>query len=366
VLHNLQALRGVAVTLVVLLHLANAEWLYGTGRTPLALFAVFGLCGVDLLFVISGYLMATLARGQFQRPGSRALFVFSRASRIYPPYWAYTLALLAAHWAFPALGDPERIRQVDAVRSLLLLPQAGLPFLVVGWTLVHELYFYIVIAATLWLPERLFVPALLGWAGIVAVGGPLAGRLPTAPGPAAQLALHPLTLEFIAGALAARLLAAGRLRRGLPVLLAGAALLPALYAAHGWLRPGMQPADWARLVVFGAPALLLVAGACAMGRAGGAAGLRLLEYLGDRSYTFYLTHVPVIVVASRLVAAAAPSGMPAPLVASAVRAAAVLAAGFAGYALVESPLHRSARSLRRGWLERRGAARLRAGVGGGQ
>ena len=43
---------------------------------------------------------------------------------------------------------------MSITRSLLLLPQQGLPVLVVGWTMVHEIYFYLVFALFLLAPER--------------------------------------------------------------------------------------------------------------------------------------------------------------------------------------------------------------------
>lgn len=353
VLHNLQALRGVAVILVLLLHLGNAELLYGPGRTPLSHFAVFGICGVDLFFVISGYLMATLAQGQFQRPGGAAVFLFSRAARIYPPYWVLSLALLAAHRLLPSLGDAQRFQQVDVVRSLLLLPQEGLPILVVGWTLVHELYFYLVVAATLVLPERLFVRALLLWGCAVAAASAALARWPASAGPVAHVLAHPLTLEFIGGCLAARLIGSSWRRWGRAALALGAVLLPALYAAHASLRPQQVPEGWVRVAVFGVPALLLVGGACSLEAPAARRRWRLLEYFGDRSYSLYLTHVPVIVAVSQGWRDLAPSGETGAL-AAAARAAAVLAAGSAAYAAVELPLHRAARSARGRWQRRSG------------
>jgi hypothetical protein len=352
IFHNIQALRGIAIILVVLLHLANAESLYGDGGRVLSAFSILGASGVDLFFVISGFVMATITRDTFRKKGSVALFLYSRAARIYPSYWVYSLALLGAHLLFPLAGDPQRWREIDVARSLLLLPQARLPILVVGWTLVLELYYYGVVAVSLLLPERFFVGMMLAWAGVVTVANVAFSHTPIPLGPAALVALYPQTLEFISGCLLARLLQAGHRRWGAACLTLGAALLPALYAAYSVFRPGQFPSAWERLALFGLPSTLMVYGACGMELAGARRLPRLLMLVGDRSYTLYLTHVPVIVAASLLYNRMSGGVAAAPLAAGIFRIAAVGVVAVGAYAVVELPLHRGARRIRERWQAR--------------
>ncbi len=353
--HNLQALRGVAIILVVLLHLANAEPLYGHGSTALSVFSILGAAGVDLFFVISGFVMATITRGTFRKKGSLPLFLYSRAARIYPPYWVFSLAVLAAHLLVPSLGDPQRWREIDITRSLLLLPQDRMPILVVAWTLVLELYYYCGVALSLLLPERFFVGVVLAWAGSVTVMNLVFPRLAAEPGLAA-LVLFPLTIEFIAGCLLARIVHAGHRRWGAAFFTLGAMLLPALYAVYFACRPGQLPSAWERLALFGIPSVMMVYGACGMELAGAVRLPRFLMSVGDRSYTVYLTHVPVIVTVSQLYNRVAGAGHADPIVAGMLRIAAVGAVGAAGYAVVEQPLHRAMRRVRESWQARFRAA----------
>ena len=350
--HNIQALRGVAIILVVLLHLANAEYLYGDRGPVLSAFSVLGAAGVDLFFVISGFVMATITRGTFRKKGSLPLFLYSRAARIYPSYWVYSLALLAAHLLFPLAGDPQRWREIDIARSLLLLPQDRLPILVVGWTLVLELYYYGVVAVSLLLPERFFVGLLLVWAGVVTVANLALSHTAVPLGPAALVALYPQTIEFISGCLLARLVQAGHRRWGASCLTVGAALLPALYVAYSAFRPGAFPSAWERLALFGLPSTLLVYGACCMELTGAGRLPRLLMFVGDRSYTLYLTHVPVIVGASLLYGRMTGGGPAAALAAGSFRMAAVGVVAVGAYAAVELPLHRGARRIKERWQAR--------------
>jgi peptidoglycan/LPS O-acetylase OafA/YrhL len=129
-----------------------------------------------------------------------------------------------------------------------------------------------------------------------------------------------------------------------------------LYAAYSAFRPGEFPSPWERLALFGLPSTLMVYGACGMELAGAGRLPRPLMFVGDRSYTLYLTHVPVIVAASLVYSRLTGGGPAAALAAGLFRTAAVGAAAVVAYAAVEQPLHRGARRVRKRWQARLCAA----------
>src|SRR4051812_5118943 len=90
---SLQALRGVACLMVVCYHAAAAERGYGLSFSPLrpALWVGFG--GVDVFFVLSGFIIATIGRPDLGRPDRLPTYLFRRFWRVFPTYW---LALAAA------------------------------------------------------------------------------------------------------------------------------------------------------------------------------------------------------------------------------------------------------------------------------
>lgn len=124
-LASIQVLRGLAALGVVLYHAAGAK---------------IGSFGVELFFVISGYVITLSAQGK--TPGH---FLFDRAWRIYPIYW---LAVLP--WFFLA---PE-LMAAKSLSSLTLWPVYGAdfsqPYLVVGWTLCFEMLFYLAFTFSIW------------------------------------------------------------------------------------------------------------------------------------------------------------------------------------------------------------------------
>ncbi|MEA2116633.1 MAG: acyltransferase, partial [Thermodesulfobacteriota bacterium] len=132
---NIQALRGVAVLLVVFFHMVTIEKKYGGTNTLLSDYFQFGMFGVDLFFVISGFVMVTVSRGKFQQPRQAATFLYHRISRIYPMYWFYSLLVLAVFLLQPSFVNSSQFGQVNILASFLLLPQKHLPLLMVGWTL---------------------------------------------------------------------------------------------------------------------------------------------------------------------------------------------------------------------------------------
>jgi peptidoglycan/LPS O-acetylase OafA/YrhL len=290
-LRAVQILRGVAALGVVFAHLVAVErkYLPGTPLTPPGL--EVGAAGVDLFFVISGFIMTTLTLGRPRAPGDTRRFLFRRVTRIYPLYWIYFALILPLFLLHPEMVNSHHGRP-DLLTSFLLIPDRHLPLLIVAWTLSYELYFYLVFAAIYrFLDERQAVFGLLAWAAVVTLGNlALSGG---SDDPVLHVAFNPLTLEFIAGCFVARLIPrAGRLAStlclagGLAVFLAGAFTVGS--------APTMQPElAWTRAAVFGVAAALLLAGAVGWESATRHAP-RLSVDIGDASYSLYLAHVLVI------------------------------------------------------------------------
>ncbi len=270
-LQSIQALRGVAALLVVLLH-ARAFEIKGIAANGLTeqplvggLFAN-GFAGVDLFFVISGFIMVFVTRDGLTGWKPAASFLFARVTRIYPVWWAFagcmTIYMLAAHgvsgqsegWHKAAFGHPM---VPYLVKSFLLIPQEPFPVLNVGWTLIHEVYFYLVFTLFLLMPRR-WLPLLLAiWSVLVISGALLGYSRPTAT-TFLSLAVHPMTLEFTLGAVIGLAVTKGLIwRSGILTLVATLWLLAALCyegAGNAFLL------QWGRVFSYGLPCALLVYG----------------------------------------------------------------------------------------------------------
>ena len=335
---------------VVICHLIGYETKY-LGHPPVApSICQFGMAGVDLYFVISGFIVTTICAGRFRQPGQAGRFLMDRAVRVYPVYWVWCLAVLVVFLWRPDMVNSSH-GSPDVVRSLLLLPQQNLPLLLVAWTLVYELFFYLLFAAALrWLRDADLPRALLIWAVIV-----VAGRLVLGPGkdqPMLSLVVSPLLLEFILGcfvALYVTQLSRPTARASLACGMAGFAIGTAALA----LRAETFPLGWGRVLIYGTSSALIVAGIVALERTGERRPPKPLVALGDASYSLYLSHVPVIAVVGLLWHRLATTSTPAAHVAAlAAGFAAALAGGVASFHLIERPLLRASRHLTRASVAR--------------
>ena len=239
--------------------------------------------GVDVFFVISGFVMVHASARLFAMPGGRGVFLRRRLARIVPLYWATTLVFLLAMLLLPGRINTAWPDWAQLLASFAFLPWArpdGLvqPVYSLGWTLNYEMFFYAVFALCLPLRRPVAVGLVAGVLGLAVLGGALLPALPAA----LTFWSDPLLLEFALGMGLAMLLARGAALPGtvrLGLALLGLALLVLL------------PPEWPRGLRFGPGAGLLVA-AAALGpepRLPDALA-RWMASLGDASYALYLVH----------------------------------------------------------------------------
>src|SRR3954467_905713 len=174
-LHNIQAARFVAA-LGVVVHHSSDIFFYGGARDVPPLFGIHWDGGVDIFFVISGFIMAYLTDGRFGEAGAARSFLARRLIRIAPPYWIFTTLVIAAAIALPGHVHNATLGAPQVIASYCFLPWPrgdGLlnPLLSQGWTLNYEAFFYAAFALS-----QFFRRGLL-WLGL---------------GFAALVALHPL------------------------------------------------------------------------------------------------------------------------------------------------------------------------------
>lgn len=298
---TVQALRAVAALLVVLLH---ALQMWGERVDNLAPGVAWenGAAGVDIFFVISGFVMVISSQGLMRRPSGWWVFLRHRLIRIVPLYWIMTSLKLLAVVLLGGLAIRTQLDIDYVTRSYLFLPVLDgtgkfRPLLPVGWTLTFELLFYLLFALALAL--RVGVLRVLGPAlAIIAV----VALFRSAAWPAWTILADTIVLEFLFGVLLGKAVVAGQ-RLGI----ASATLL----FVGGFLAILMLPpaSDVARVLVWGLPAAALVSGAVFMEPIAGGALPGWLLRLGDASYAIYLSHGLVLPAIGILIVEAGLSGL---------------------------------------------------------
>jgi len=298
-LHSLQSMRGIAVMLIVLLHIYAFEAKAGVGAAILPQWLIFGSSGVDLFFVVSGFVMVYTTEGIAGHWRELLKFLYKRITRIYPLYWLLTASLLLAYTLFPQHIHRADLSSVDFTKAILLYPQEHLPYLVVGWTLIHEMYFYLVFSIFILFERKYLPPLLLAWLLTVIA---LSNTNLSQSSPLIHLIAHPLTLEFILGCFAAILLQNKRAFIPRAIVLFGTLALIGCWVAHQSVTQGAEISGWFRAVLFGVPYSLIVYGATASELNTTRPSNRIFTLLGDASYSIYLLHFLVISCVSKIFA----------------------------------------------------------------
>jgi exopolysaccharide production protein ExoZ len=151
---GVQSLRFVAALMVVAMHTTQAISIHVTGAGGSSYWGT-GSAGVDIFFVISGFVMSLSVLRQSgltaDRWKSGWVFLKRRLLRIIPLYWFYTFVKVAFLIALPALAARSSIDLSHLVHSLFFIPVMSPwgsiePTLPVGWTLNFEMLFYSIFA----------------------------------------------------------------------------------------------------------------------------------------------------------------------------------------------------------------------------
>ena len=312
-LDSVQALRGIAAILVALYHCAGIqkEALDPSRMAEISLLSGIwdrGYAGVDLFFVISGFIMVYVTDGKSYNKKNIGHFLYSRITRIYPLWWIF--ACIMALYFFISYGQPappDRLSESNSlsyfIKSFLLIPQHHVPILGVGWTLIHEIYFYIVFAVFLFFDRKKLPLLLFIWVVFIFLGAFMGFNAGAARG-YPSLVSSLLTLEFIAGALAALLITRRVFRFEKTCLVAG--IFFVILAMIFYTDTSRQLTSWGRVAVYTLPFTLIIYGAVICENKGSVHYPKFLVSLGNWSYSIYLSHFLVFLTIRRLLEYASP------------------------------------------------------------
>lgn len=328
-LYGIQYLRAAAAIAVVLFHAAEK-----TGGH----FAI-GAAGVDVFFVISGFIMWVVTE---RRPVTPLKFLSDRIVRIVPVYWLATMVMVAG--ALAGLFPNLQLSLVHVAASLLFIPMHSpssgeiWPVLVQGWTLNFEMFFYGVFALALLFPRARQLAAV----ALTLVTLAIAGAYLHSDNAPLSAFTRPIILEFAIGMLLGQLWLTGRV----PGAAAGLVLVLAAVAGFAAIGLFRLPFDeW----TCGPLAAALVLGVLALEAGGRIRRFALPTLLGDASYSVYLWHTFAISVVAKL----GEHLHVAPSATLFLAAICGIAAGLVAYRLIERPLL----SFRRGAARQPVAAR---------
>lgn len=360
--HFLDALRGIAALGVVLHHIffGSVMVLVYQNASPYFVRVLFqaGAHGVEIFFVLSGFVIAHSLRNNELSLGSLGRFILRRQVRLDPPYWAAIAIGLVFLWGrnhlpgvmkVPLPSPRELLLNATYLQEIFRLPKDSV-VLEVAWTLCLEIQFYLLFIFILWMchdtPRRLATsndsaaettPAisnrtiLVMWFSGVAC---LITRHFVIDASYFWVAWH----YFVLGALAYWAVT----RKAAPFWIAS--LLVAF--AISWAASGLSTPIHRGHFINSGNALALVVGASTAlalwqlgirGQLGIWNNARPLQYLGRISYSLYLTHMPVLLMVLRFAYKVTKESVPAAFVWMVVSVALCIGVAHIFYLLVERP-----------------------------
>ncbi|WP_027056149.1 acyltransferase family protein [Mesorhizobium erdmanii] len=283
-LYGLQSLRAIAALGVILRHTLDMSDGSEVGRFSPAWMSASGGAGVDLFFVISGFIMVYVSFPPGQPSESPKRFLIKRATRIFPLYWICS-AVIAGICAAGFLKN-KNVDLFTVLNSIFILPGDKLVY--VAWTLSYELYFYIVFAVCLNLKR--IIPAAISTIFIM-LSGMLVGR-EIQESTFSNFISSPLVMEFCFGIVLALSFSFARQWR-VPIIIGVIGFIVIIVAPIFVDHPD-NLSEVFRVVVWGLPATMIVAAFLQIRRPQSKAG-RAVVLLGDASYALYLSHIFVMI-----------------------------------------------------------------------
>ena len=281
---GIQFLRFIAAGMVLVTH----SLFYASERLGSELVYLWGAGakGVDIFFVISGFVMVVASEPLAGKSDGWAIFVKSRLIRIVPSYWLATSIKLAALIVLPSVVLHSELDWSSVIKSYFFIPSYNIdgeikPLLGVGWTLVYEMFFYLIFALALFMRINVFTfvgAVLLIFSGLYFVR-------PENYGPAWYL-MNPIVLEFYMGMIIGFFVKRGYLiKESWAATTFFISLAYILFSDYNAIVPN--------LIHSGVPAMILVWSVVSLERFFHARIHSSLMFLGAASYVLYLFH-PIV------------------------------------------------------------------------
>lgn len=331
---SIQYLRAIAAILVVIYHYTNT---FRELFVPDVFYFQVGAFGVDVFFVISGYIMYTIS---IVRPRPPVAFLKDRIVRIVPLYWLLTL-VAAFVSTENGLSIGLDVSLNDLVKSLLFIPEWNAkyphliaPVILVGWTLNLEMLFYAIFAVALFFARPVgLVFVLLA----LAVMGTSRVWLDMGGSPLLSLYSRTIVLEFGFGILIGIIFRHARVVRWCSAHRAQARILAGFLLSLS-VALLFVPLDYfaPRGLHWGAAGMMMVAGGLLLEADLARKKVGVFTLLGDASYSVYLVHLMAMPVVYRLFGAGVAQASPALALGLQVVCAVVI--GVIVYFLLERPL----------------------------
>ena len=292
-LQLIQVLRGIACILVALMHITlTFSETYHTSF--LGDIFKFGGSGVDIFFVLSGFIITYSNKKYIGNRARIIQFLKKRVIRIFPIYWVIISVFLVLQLLLSSFYRTHfQLSAANILNTYLLLPNHNMVN-GVSWSLTNELFFYILFTLALVIPKKKYTLLLL-WLYLLflllvpatfILCGDNSNRF-------AGLLIFPMNIEFLLGIIVVLFLERFPKNWCKPFLIAGIAcfIIAAIFYNNGLF---LFNNGYDRVLMFGLPSFLIIFSLVKYEVVNNIIINRLFIKLGDASYSIYLLHLPLV------------------------------------------------------------------------
>lgn len=268
-------------------------------------FLIIGWSGVDFFFILSGFIIYYVNHKYDGISSKFQDYIGKRLARIYPIYWIYSILVVVLHMALLKAEVKNLISwlgltALNITKSFTLYPtdikNNIMPIIPAAWTLTYEMFFYIVFSIYILGSKRLFLISMILWAIAISIVNLFSFTFEISPFLSMLFDTH--IFEFMFGCFIAQITLRNlqiKTRKNAIVLLVVG--IVALFVS--WINEalGLIWFDKLQFITFGIPYSIIIYSLISLEDGRIHSNLkRFLLYLGDASYSIYLTHFVVLVL----------------------------------------------------------------------
>jgi exopolysaccharide production protein ExoZ len=297
IINSIQFLRGFAALAVVIHHTGGYVKRYYEPHLLLGDFFSIGFAGVDLFFVISGFIIHFTSKNYLNNPAKLKDYLSKRFVRVYPIYWIVTTLLFTLGWLITnvlhknvfSIGYPHTIIAYLQTYSLFPLHFAINP---VTWTLSYEIFFYVVFALLIISKRLIIIPVLILFVSFYNIFIHQSGSELTY----FNFIFSGYNFEFVLGCLIFQFYEKVQLSKALSLILLTIAIGIIIYF-------GYEVSDvdsFQRVLTFGLPSGFILLALLNLEKDGIISFPKIFLMLGDASYALYLIHFPMMLLMNKI------------------------------------------------------------------
>lgn len=335
---NLIQLSRTLVPIFVMLFHANSFMNFYFQYDFMNLINVEKSGGVYYFFALSGFMVYYLHHKEMGSGRGVKKFLFSRFIKIFPIYWIWNLCILPFPFLFFGIITNADKSISSIMASLLLLPREAAPLLIVAWSLVHTVFFYLVFSLTFFRNKILSIYIPVIWI-VISIAFSL--NILSSSNYYINFLFNPYNLIFISGVACAFLVQKIKFNLYVSMLLACIGLigfpLSWIIIQNGLLDINLQ-------VTTTLSSILLILGCSSIDLERDIKIPKLTKLLGDASFSIYLTHFSIMSAICISLSSMSIIHIPGFLLGMLLMLISMIF-GCLMYILVEKPLHKKLKNL---------------------